>query len=113
MAGQPSWIGTFGMPSLPSHTESHDLHTMRKARFIRWAKSYADTLTVISSSGVSSTLAELCMCTDYSSSPLAIPLLNGYRVVISGVSFLTDSGALRCLRCKRTRPYRFTSLSTA
>ena len=100
------------MPSLPSHTVSHDTPATPMPHSTPSPKSFAATLIVTSSSGESCTLAELCMCTDYSSSPLAIPLLNGFRVVISGVNFLSDSGALRCLRCKRTRPSRFTSVST-
>jgi len=100
------------MLSLQSHTGMPGFPTMRTAPSMKSPKSFGDTLTVVSSSGESCTLTDLCMCTDYSSSPLAIPLLNGFRVVVSGVSYLTDSGALRCLRCKRMRPYRFTSVST-
>ena len=101
------------MPSSQSHIESHAFHTTPIALSSKSVKSFADTLIVISSSGESYTLAELCMCTDYSSSPLVIPLLKGFRVAISGRTFLNDSGALRCLLCKRMRPSRFTSVSTA
>jgi len=101
-----------GMDSLQSHSGSHGFPTTRTALSMRSPKSFASTLTVVSSSGESYTLTDLCMCTDYSSSPPAIPLLNDFRLVISGVSFLSDSGALKCCRCKRMRPYRFTSVST-
>ena len=101
------------MHSLQLHTGTLGIPIMLKALSGRSANSFADTLTVTSSSGESCMLAELCMCTDYSSSPTAIPLLNGQMLVLSGVNFSSDSGALRCHRCKRKRPYRFTSLSTA
>lgn len=96
----------------PSHTASRDMPTMHNPPLARSQRSFADTLIVVSSSGESSTLAELCMCTDYSSSPTAIPLLDGTIVVISGVSYSSASGALLCLRCRLRRPYRFMSLST-
>jgi len=100
------------MASLPSHSASHGFPTTRTAPSTKSGKSFAATLTVVSSSGESYTLIDLCMCTDYSSSPPAIPLLSDYRLQISGVSFLSDSGALKCCRCKRMRPSRLTSVST-
>ena len=101
------------MPLLPLHTESRAMPTTPLPQLMPSPKSFGDTLTVMSSSGESSTLTALCMCTDYSSSPLMMPLGNGHRLVISGVSFLSDSGGLRCLRCKKMRPSRLTSASTA
>ena len=103
----------YGMRSLQSLIGSHGFPITLTVLSMQSRKSFGDTLTVISSSGESFILTALCTCTDYSSSPLAIPLLNGSKVVISGVSFSKDSGGLRCLRCKLMRPSRFTSLSTA
>jgi len=87
--------------------------TMPKAPSTRSQRSFEDTLIVTSSSGESCTLAELCMCTDYSSCPIAIPLCSESTVRISGRSFSNGSEGLRCLLCKRKRPYRFTSLNIA
>jgi len=101
------------MHSSQSHTESHAIHTTHKQVSAQLRKLYGTTQIVVSSSGASFTLTELCMCTDFSSFPAAIPMFEGSLVVISGVNYLTDSGALRCQRCNRKRPYRFTSLSTA
>jgi len=103
----------FGMLSLQSRIGMHAMPTTPTALFSKWPKSFADTLTVISSSGESFILAALCMCTDYSSFLIELPLFDGQLLRLSGVSFMSDSGALRCQRCKRMRPSRFTSASTA
>ena len=101
------------MHSLQSHTAIHGSPTTRKPPSTPSQRLSGATRIVVSFSGGSSILAELCMCTDYSSSPVTIPLFTGQLVVLSGVNFLSDSGALRCLRCKLKRPYRLTSLNTA
>jgi hypothetical protein len=101
------------MHLLPLHIESLDTLITPNQVCEKLEKSFADTLTVTSSSGESFTLAVLCMCTDWSKCPTEIPLLEGQTLQISGVSYTTASGALRCQQCSRMRLYRLTSLNTA
>ena len=100
------------MPSLPSHSANHGNRTMQIAPSARLEKSFNGTLTVISSSGRSYTSAELCICTDFCNCPTAIPLWSAWMLQISGEIYSRDSGDLKCRRCNRMRPFRFTSLST-
>jgi len=73
---------------------------------------YGGQPRVITSSGRSYTLAELCMCTDYSR-PLTgqIGLSLDELPTSSGATCLNASGEVKCVVCKKMRPYALTSVS--
>jgi len=101
-----------GTPSSPSHSENHDIRTMRTQHFTASLEPSINELLVGSSSGVSYTVVELCMCTDYSrplEGQLTLPFersLTGY-----GETLYRSTDDPKCVQCDLVRPYRLTFLN--
>jgi len=103
-----------GTTSLPSPSENHGIRITLRVHSAKLPSSSKDSAKVVTFWGQNFTIAELCMCMDYSP-PLdgQIPLALELPLVSSGDYFLRSLGVHRCAGCKKMRPSHITAVSTS
>ena len=94
-----------------SPSGNHANLTMPNPHSTRWPKLFNGKARVVSSSGRSYMLTELCICMDFSR--LQQVQTSALGVVTPGRYFLTSTGDLKCRACSLVRPSRITSLNIA
>lgn len=112
--GKPSLIVGDGTNFLPLPFANPGTLITRTLPLGKLEKQSTGETTVITSSGQSYTLAELCTCTDYSSpatGQIAMSLNSPEQNC--GIDCLLALDVLTCSQCSLKRPYKLTSLSTA
>jgi len=102
-----------GTTSSPSHSEHHAILITLRVHLPKLESSSSNGVKVVTFSGQSFMLTELCMCTDYGS-PLdgQIPLALSLAQESSGDYFLKTLGVHRCVECRKMRPSHITAVST-
>lgn len=114
MLGQSSSVGGDGTTSsqLPSDIPENRVMEIRPLGKLH-RPSIKSAFVISSFSGQRYTLAEICMCTDYSCPTSGqIMMLSGINVISYGNFYMSDMGDLKCVKCARVRPYRLIALST-
>jgi len=105
---------TNGNTSSPSHSESRGILITLRVHSPKLVDSSRGTATDVTFWGRNFTLAELCMCTDYSPPASGqIPLPLELPPESSGEYFLTSLGVHKCVECRKMRPLHITALSTS